>query len=716
MFYKELNSKNFIEELKGLNSKLDIPLIEQALILAEQLHLNQQRASGEPYLIHPLHVGYILGTIKADSQTICAGLLHDTLEDTSLDYETLSAQFGESIANLVEGVTKLDGFKSSSRKDWIHHQAENFRKLLLFTVKDVRVIIIKLADRLHNMRTIEYVEQEKKERIAKETLDIYVPLANRFGLAIIRWELEDICFKILQPDEYHAIVKAIDLKRSEREIYIQEVVAPVKSLIEEDSIAVEANGRSKHFYSIYRKHLKKSISYAEIYDLAAIRLITDSSDNCYRILGLLHSLFQPVDDRFKDYIARPKANQYQSLHTVVIGPEGRKVEFQIRTRAMHKIAEEGVAAHWVYKESSPVSFNLQIEAINSILNEQLDNPSEFLDSLKFNHTYDEIIVITPENDYIKLPVNSSPLDFAFAIHSDIGLSCSGARVNNKFVPLKTKLKTGDRVEIISSPQSKPSRDWLNLVKTSNARLNIKSYFKKIESAEVIFIGKELFEKRIRKSDFRVKSDEDILQLAKLFKISSISEFFASLGKGKISFADVLEILTKNNSENDTEEAEIIVENKPDSQGFHDVIFLDDISNLMLSYAKCCNPKPGDNILGYVTRGRGITIHKAECSDPNFLKLLEKESQRFFKISWNRAKNIVPSMKIDVSGYYNREIHFGIVELFNNFNLEILVNKFSSHGVEFKCHIQFVNNHFKNIKLLISYLKKLDGVSKVKIIK
>ncbi len=706
--------QNIVDEIVQLIPNLDIPLFTKAIEVAGKAHTKQKRLSGENYIIHPLNVALILAKMNSDTDSICAAILHDTLEDTHLTESDIKRDFGETIFRLVEGVTKLDTYHYVQKRNQIIKQAENFRKLLLFTLKDVRVLLIKLADRLHNMRTISFMDANKQAIIAQETLEIYAPLANRFGLSVIKSELENLSFKILNPKEYDIIEKMIKEKSLSRELYIKNVIKETVLELGKNDFDFDIHGRSKDYYSVYRKHLRKNISYEEIYDLIAIRILTTSIELCYRILGIIHSLYQPINNRFKDYISKPKDNNYQSLHTLVIGPDAKKIEFQIRTYDMHLIAEEGIAAHWKYKDDNVNMENKFVEQIKKIRSFiTLSNlEDDFIESFKNTFLSDEIIVITPRGDYVKLPKDATAIDFAFALHTEIGLTCTGAKVNSEFVPLRTTLKNGDMVSIISSPRANPSYDWLRLVKTAKAKSNIKSYFKRKLMADSIVLGKELFDKRIRKSPYKIKTESDILQLANHFKFPNIQEFYANIGNGKLDFSSIINYLEeKSNPILKKEMVETVQESNIDY--LQDTIYLDDINNLMVNFAKCCNPHPGDEIVGYVTRGRGITIHRTDCHNKNFLKIKENEAYRIFRISWDKEKITRKPKKFEISGYYNQSVFFELVQTINNFNIDILENSFTTKNNNFLYEISFDNHHFKNIKMLIQSLKRIDGVSKVK---
>ncbi|HHE38955.1 MAG TPA: bifunctional (p)ppGpp synthetase/guanosine-3',5'-bis(diphosphate) 3'-pyrophosphohydrolase, partial [Candidatus Cloacimonetes bacterium] len=638
MIKEDIDLEKFINEIKSIRDDIDLSLmkkvsLQNAFLFAKNAHQEQMRESGKPYWEHPANVACILASMNMDAPTIIAGLLHDIIEDTKYTYEDISKAFGSEIADLVEGVSKLKKYHYKTHKSRKEQQAENFRKLLISITEDIRIILIKLADRLHNMRTIKYLDQEKIKRISQETLDIYAPLASRFGLAKIKWELEDLSFKYLYPDEYKNINEVISQKKEERDAYIREVVEPLKKYLDEDGIKAEVFGRSKHFYSIYRKKVRKNLDYEDIYDFAAIRIIVEKVEECYEVLGTIQTLFEPIKQRFRDYISRPKPNNYQSLHTVVIGPNARKVEVQIRTKEMNIIAEEGIAAHWHYKElkdsSDKVyqkklektipekSYHHQIVWIRKLL-QQEKSSDEFMDFMQLNLYPDIIVVQTPDGDFIKLPKHATPIDLAFAVHTDVGFHCIGAKVNGKFVPIRTLLHTGDVVEVLTSPQGHPSKDWLSFMKSSKAKQKIRTYFRHKELDDAIQLGEDIFLKNCRKIHYKFKNEEDILEIARRFKINDFKTFFAQIGKGDILFASIKEIIEEKQVEENPIPEEPVFEELPDGSLERKVargVKIGGIDNLMIHYAKCCHPVPGDKIIAYTTRGRGITIHRQNCSNP-----------------------------------------------------------------------------------------------------
>ncbi len=649
MEYKEIKSDDFIDELKKIPSNLDIDFIQNVLDFSVKAHVNQFRDSGEPYIQHPLHVALILADINMDTSTIAAGLLHDVIEDTPHSSKDLIKKFGNEITNLVNGVTKLESFEYKAGR--ARKQAENFRHLLFSMTQDIRIIIIKLADRLHNMRTLDSLPPEKQQRIARETMDIYAPLANRFGMAKFQWELEDLSFKYIHPREYRKLVKLINQKKADGDKAIEAIRKDFSSLMIKESIKGEVLGRNKHFYSIYRKNKIKKIRFEDILDLYGLRIILASVEDCYKTLGIIQSQFQVMPNSLKDYINRPKPNNYKSLHIVVTDDAGRNIEIQIRTREMHYIAEEGIAAHWRYKESAAedktmksaakdinltAGYDNQISWIRRFLKHQEDvNPEEFIDILKKSLFPDSIVVCTPNADYIKLPRHSSAIDLAFKIHTAIGLHCSGAIINGKHAPIRQELFNGDEVKILTNPQSRPSKDWLNDTNSSRVQHKIRAYFRKVEMQHQLEVGKELFFKRARKAHLKIKTDKEINNLARKMNIFDNQTFFAQLGAGIITFEDILAILNPSLNEVKIQETETPTEDvQLEIKRSHvDGIIIGDIDQLMIRYAKCCNPVPGDSIVGYTTRGRGITIHREDCKNPGFVNQQKTEPGRIIKAYW-----------------------------------------------------------------------------------
>ena len=636
-----------IEAAKKTNPKVDQKLIMRAYEYALDKHKDQLRKSGEPYIIHPLQVAYILADLGLDENTLCAALMHDVVEDTEITIQEIAKEFSEEIAEMVDGVTKLATLNYTSEEE---EQVENYRKMFLAMGKDIRVILIKLADRLHNMRTLKYLSRDRQLAIAKETMDLYAPLANRLGLYSVKWELEDLSFKYLYPEEYRELVEGIAKKREERLKFIDQIVEEIKVELKNRQIEGEITGRAKHLYSIYRKMKRDNKTLDQIYDLFALRIIVNSVKDCYAALGLVHELYKPMPGRFKDYISVPKPNMYQSLHTTLIGPKGTPFEVQIRTWDMHKIAEFGIAAHWAYKEanfSGNQKANVSVsEDKLSWLRETLEwqkelkEPQEFLNTLKTELFEDEVYVFTPKGRIEILPRNATPIDFAYKIHAEIGNHMIGCKINSKMMPIITSLKNGDIVEIITSEKSKgPSRDWLKFIKSSTAKTRIQQWFKKNEREQNIEKGKEILEREIKRLGI---TPSDLLRIEYLnaaverYKFASIDDVYAGVGFGSITANKIISrMLEEYRKDHEGENLDKKIEelsqerhysNKPSTSG----VIVKGIDNCLVKLSKCCNPVPGDEIIGYITKGRGVSIHRRDCSNVKDLFLQES---RIIDVSW-----------------------------------------------------------------------------------
>ena len=641
MQQKDLKAlEKLIRRIKRYSQTVDTELIRNAFIFSYNAHLEQLRKSGSPFFEHPLEVANILTELKMDYVTIAAALLHDVAEDTGVTIEEVEEKFGKEIADLVDGVTKISGLKFESTEE---RQAENFRKMLISMVNDMRVILIKFADRLHNMRTIEFLPEVKRARIALETRDVYAPLAHRLGIGKIRWELEDLAFKVLHPEEYQNILKKIAEKREEREKYIRKISKPIRHELKKANITAKIEGRPKHFYSIYGKIKRRKVAFEEIYDLLAIRIIVKKVEECYFALGVLHNLFTPVHERFKDYIATPKSNMYQSLHTTVIGPNGKMIEIQIRTQDMHRTSEEGIAAHFRYKEGRVVEDDLDkyLISLRQILDEAKD-PTEFMENLKIDLFHEEVFVFTPQGHLIKLPIGSTPIDFAFAVHTDIGYHCIGAKVNGRIVPLNYRLRSGDSVEIITSANQKPNRDWIKSVKTSKARSRIKKWIKESLFEQSLELGEEIVSKQFKR--FNIKRDDNLLEeIAQSYGLSDIPQLYASIGRGDIPIQGVIRKIAPEKLESMKEDS-ILKKFINRARGAAKGVRVQGLGNLMVSFAKCCHPVPGDSILGFITRGRGVVIHRSDCK--NILRLMQ-DPERNIDVEWDveRDKQFLVRLKI-----------------------------------------------------------------------
>ena len=605
--------QTLLEEIPKYQPGADLALLTRAYDFSAASHKGQQRASGEPYLSHPLEVAHLLVDFKMDVTTVTAGLLHDVLEDTKAKKADLEREFGDEIAELVDGVTKIGKLAFSSREE---RQAENFRKMLVAMARDLRVLMIKLADRLHNMRTLDYLPPDRARKIAQETLDIYAPLAHRLGMAKVKAELEDLALRTLQPEAYVDLQKRVAKRRLEREADINQAIAIIERKLSEVGIEAKIRGRPKHFFSIWKKMHDQGREFDEIYDLTAVRVVTTSVRDCYGALGVIHSLWKPVPGRFKDFIAMPKVNMYQSLHTTVIGPKGDPVEIQIRTREMHRIAEEGIAAHWLYKEkkSGKDKLDESLLWLRQLLETQQDtkDPREFMDSVRVDLFPDEVYVFTPKGDVKALPESATPIDFAYAVHTKVGEHCVGAKVNGKLVPLRYTLQQGDIVEIVTSPNQHPSRDWLKIVKSNRARAKINQWLKVEERARSIELGRELFEREAKKYHLNptaLLAGEELKKIAADLGYPGPDDLLAAVGYGKSSVHQLLNKLAPN--------ATLAAPEKPRPSGAararpEQGVRIRGVDDLLVRFAKCCNPLPGDQIVGFITRGRGLTVHAREC--------------------------------------------------------------------------------------------------------
>ncbi len=637
--------EDIVERIQTYHPDADVDPIRRAYIFSAKVHQGQTRLSGEAYLNHPIEVAAIIAGLKLDAATVTAGLLHDTIEDTSTTLDEIKTLFGDEVAMLVDGMTKLSQMELQSREQ---READNFRKMVVAMARDIRVILIKLADRLHNMRTLKSLSPEKQKRIAQETLDIYAPLANRLGISKIKTELEDLSFMYLNREAYDELSRKVNQRRIERETYINELIDIMKGQLAEHGYKGEVKGRPKHFYSIYQKMLKQGISFEDVYDLIAIRIITDTKVNCYAILGLIHSLWTPVPGRFKDFIGVPKSNLYQSLHTTVIGPKGERVEFQIRTEEMHRLAEEGIAAHWRYKEKSAISQReeQQFAWLRQLLEWQRDLPDakEFMDTVKGDLFPDMVYVFTPRGDVKELPQGSTPVDFAYSVHTDVGHQCVGAKVNGRIVPLKHVLRNGDKIEVISQAGHTPSRDWLKFVKTSKAKTRIKAWLHAEERRRSILLGKELLEKELKKHELnpsKIYKSDDLLQLASEMSHNTLDDLLAAVGYGKVSAHMVANKLAP-----DKPHIEPLPKKPPLKQARPSggAMKISGMDNMLIHLSKCCNPVPGDKVIGFITRGRGVSVHTADC--PNVGELTF-DKDRLVDVSWGDLQSTAHAVKISV---------------------------------------------------------------------
>ncbi len=645
---------HLIKRLQSYSPHAEVDLVRRAYAFSARAHEGQTRRSGEPYLRHPLAVAGVLTSLRLDVPAIVAGLLHDTVEDTVATHQELEREFGKDIARLVDGVTKIGRIQF---KTYEEKQAENFRKMLLSMADDIRVVLIKLADRLHNMRTLEHLHEAKQQQIAQETLEIYAPLANRLGIGWMKNELEDLCLKYLKPDVYTLLQQRVAKRDEERREYIDEVIRVVKAALAETGLTGHVDGRPKHLFGIYQKMERQAISFEEVYDLTAIRIITDTKMNCYAALGLIHSLWPPVPGRFKDYIATPKSNLYQSLHTTVVGPYGQHVEFQIRTEEMHRVAEYGIAAHWKYKEGGQIdekegkTFGWLRQFME--WHQDLTDDRQFMDSVKLDLFHDVVYVFTPKGQVKELPLGSTPVDFAFAIHTEVGQHCVGAKVNGKIVPLKSQLRSGDTVEILTSPSQVPHKDWLKFVRTSRAKTKIKHWLKTEEQKRSVEIGRRLLERETRRQDdvnvAQLFKPDRLLELARAAGFDTVDGMLAAIGYGKLSTMQVMEHAAPKAAEAGrpaVEKPPAVKKPEPPAREDRDDkgVKVRGARDLLMQLSKCCHPIHGDRIVGYITRGRGLTIHAVGC--PN-LAALDYDKERLVDVEWEAGRGQTHPVKVSV---------------------------------------------------------------------
>ena len=659
-FDKSKALAEFMEYIHTYLTDDECDQVLKAFELADKAHEGQFRASGEPYIMHPLAVADILAHLQIDHITLMAALMHDVVEDTSYSKEDLEEMFGSEVAFLVDGVTKLNQFQYETKED---RQMENYRKMILAMAKDVRVVVIKLGDRLHNMRTLKHMRSDKQKRIAKETLEIFAPLAHRLGIFNVKWELEDLSFRYLEPEKYYDLVDQMKQKRQVREDIVNDTMRQLTKALSEAHIKADIKGRPKHFYSIYKKMKKDNRDLSQIYDLLAVRVIVDSIPDCYAVLGIAHSLWKPLPYRFKDYISMPKSNMYQSLHTTVIGTMGQPVEIQIRTWEMHRVSEYGVAAHWRYKEGNKngdKEFDQKVAWLRQVLEWQdTSNPTELVNALKLDVFSGEVFVFTPKGDVVKLPIGSVPLDFAYRVHTDVGHHCVGSKVNGKIVPLDYTLQNGDIVDIITSKTGRPSLDWLNIVGSSESKSKIRNWFKRENKAENIEKGLEALEKEAKRLNYNWKeliTDNRLQQVTKQLKACTEEEMFAACGYGGIPVSTVLlrliELYKKSKEAEESKHSTEQIIEKLKAQGPKTTkngtgVLVKGEAGVMVRMAKCCSPVPGDDIIGYITRGRGVSIHRSDCTS---LGHTPEDLERMIEVSWDGSSGESFHVGIDIQAY------------------------------------------------------------------
>ena len=645
-----MTHQQLIDTIQTYHPDANTELLARAYTFSERMHQGQKRRSGEPYFVHPVEVAKLLTTMKLDVPTVITGLLHDTVEDTLTTLEEVEQQFGTEVAGLVDGVTKISQIHFTTREE---RQAENFRKMILAMGRDIRVVLVKLADRTHNMRTLSYLSPNKRREIAAETLDIYAPLAHRLGIYWLKSELEDNALRYLHPEVYRQLKRNIAKKKTERAAYIDEVLSILQAKLDHARIAADVHGRPKHFYSIYQKMESQNLLFDQIYDLVAFRIIVNSVSECYGALGIVHSHWRPVPGRFKDYIALPKANRYQSLHTTVIGPYGERIEVQIRTHDMHRIAEEGIAAHWTYKEGRRVvEEDQRFSWLRQLLEwqQQVQDPTEFLHTVKGDLFTEEVYVFTPKGDLHDFPQGASVVDFAYRVHSEVGNHCSAARVNGRLVPLRYQLRNGDTVEIVTKPSQTPSKDWLKLVKTPKAQARIRQWVKAQQRERSVALGRELLERELSRHqlDATVLRKQGKLEGAiKALGYKGEETLLAALGYGQLTVRNLLpHLLPANGSQSwqalDEAELDKIVSRTDLEDGGRSGVRVGGIGDILVRFGRCCNPLPGERILGVITRGKGVTVHAVECQ-----RLLESDPQRHVTVSWDKADDVTRTVKVEV---------------------------------------------------------------------
>lgn len=715
--------EDLLKIINKYNPSNDTEIVERAYNYAAQAHVGQKRVSGEDYIFHPLEVAMILAELNMDNITIAASLLHDVIEDTKCTYEDCKNLFGEEITMLVDGVTKLGRLEYKTKEE---RQAESLRKMFIAMAKDIRVIMIKLADRLHNMRTLRFLPSEKQKEKARETMEIYAPIAHRLGISRVKWEMEDLALRYLEPKGYYDLVDKVAKKRKEREDEINHVMEILKEKLKEVGIDAHIEGRPKSFYSIYRKMYYQNKSFEQIFDLTAVRIIVDTVKDCYGVLGIVHTLWKPIPGRFKDYVAMPKPNMYQSLHTTLLGSEGQPFEVQIRTWEMHKTSEIGIAAHWKYKEgkTSQSDFDEKLKWLRQMLEWQNDikDTREFMETLKVDLFTDEVYVFTPKGDVVDLPVESTPIDFAYKIHSQIGNRCIGSKINGRIVPLDYKLQNGDIVEVITSAVANgPGRDWLKIVKSSQAKNKIKQWFKKERREENIQKGKELLEKEIRRNGYttiQLMRSEWVEAIYKKFSLHSLEDMYASIGFGGLTPNQIITKLkeefrkTQKLEETTEESIERQIEKAQERKKRYNStgVKVKGVENLLIRFSKCCNPVPGDEIVGYITKGRGVSVHQKDC--PNITDLMNEE-ERIIEVEWSSEAKVSYNADVEIRASDRKGLLAEVTSIID----ESKVNINSFHSRTTKDKMAIINfileiTDIEQLNKLIRKFRKIEGVMDV----
>jgi len=702
----------WLEEVRKASARLDLDYIAHAYRFSEQAHREQQRQSGEVYLTHPMAVALELASLRLDTTTVAAGLLHDILEDTQVTEEQLTEEFGPAVTFLVESVTKISGLEFQSREEV---QAENFRKMLISTARDLRVILIKLADRLHNMRTLEHLNRKRSERIAQETLDIYVPLAHRFGINRIKTELEDLAFSVLHPEAYEDLTATLESDKRKKMKALGGVRKTIQREFKEAGVKAQIAWRLKSYYSIWNKIERRDVGLDEVFDIMALRILTGDKALCYHALGIVHSLFVPITERFRDFIAHPKSNMYQSIHTTVIGANGEPVEIQIRTREMHRVAEEGIAAHWKYKSGKSdqgSSWDVHVKWVREVIDLHSEDADarEFLEHLKLELFQNEVFVLTPQGDLLRLPNGATPLDFAFAVHTAVGMHCQGAKVNGRIVPLDRKLKSGDTVEINTSSKQNPNQSWLMIVKTAKARSAIKRYLREEQSEQSIRLGQELLEREVRKGSHKIPGREEMTDLAQSFGFASRASLFEAIGRGTFNSSQVVEKLFPPPADEPEDLGEGFIQRLVDrARSTVKGVSVQGEGNMMINFARCCQPIPGDGIIGYITRGRGVTVHRSDCA--NLLGQVDTDD-RLVEVSWDteRDQSFLVGIKLEARDRSNLLADIGRAISSGNANIQAANIDASGGEAEGRFIIEIRN--LQHLQKVLKSLERVKGVERV----
>jgi GTP pyrophosphokinase len=696
--------------IEPYRDRLDLERITRAYEFSRVAHAGQKRHSGEDYVVHCIEVAQILAELHLDTTTLVSGLIHDVVEDTSATREDVRDTFGEEVAKVVDGLTKISRVEFRTNTE---QQVENYRKLLLSMAQDARVILIKLADRLHNMRTLEFLRPEKRLRIAEETREIYAPLAHRLGVATIKWELEDLCFKFLEPDGYRELARKVAEKRHEREELIERLRLPLETDLHAAGIVCEVTGRPKHLWSIQRKMVRREKAYEEIYDLMAVRVIVDTVTDCYHALGIIHNRWTPLQERFHDYIATPKSNMYQSLHTTIFGPGGRLYEIQMRTREMHRTAEYGIAAHWKYKEGETGDeVDDTLSWFRQVLEWQQETrePEEFMEFLRIDLFQDEIFIFTPQGDVKQLPKGATPIDFAFAVHSEVGMRCSGAKVNGRIAPLSRELKNGDTVEVLTDAKQRPSRDWLAFVKTARARNKIRQWILTEEFASSARVGRDFLDREIRKARHEKVGEDRMNALAKTMEFADAAHLYAALGRGDIGPAAVLARLWPDAAPAPPERPASAFDRLVSRvRGKPPGVRIQGMEGLMMRYSQCCQPVPGDRVTGYITRGRGVSVHRIDC--PNVLQMADHPERRV-EIQWDAEAGERFFVRLVMEGTDRRGLFAEIATVISGTNTNIKSAEIQSEALGMRGQFVVEVENLDHLNRVLKAVRRVRGILSV----